>query len=99
MDAFVYLVEVRLHFGDVQDLKGKRKLLKSLKDQLRKRFGAAVAEVDGHDKWQRSTLLVSLVGGSDLRDRGDGLERFIESRCPDGCAFERELLSLEDIRG
>jgi uncharacterized protein YlxP (DUF503 family) len=99
MDAFVYLVEVRLHFGEVQDLKGKRKLVKSLKDQLRKRFGAAVAEVDGHDKWQRSTLLVSLVGGSDLRDRGDGMERFIESRCPDGCAFERELLSLEDIRG
>lgn len=98
MDAFVYLVEVRLHFGEVQDLKGKRKLVKSLKDQLRRRFGAAVAEVDGHDKWQRSTLLCSLVGGADLRERGDGMERFIESRCPDGCAFERELLSLADIR-
>ena len=99
MDAFVYLVEVQLHFGEVQDLKGKRKLVKSLKDQLRKRFGAAVAEVDGHDKWQTSTLLCSLVGGSDIRDRGDGMERFIESRCPDGCSFDRELLSLEDIRG
>jgi uncharacterized protein YlxP (DUF503 family) len=99
MDAFVYLVQVDLHFGEVRDLKGKRKLVKSLKDQLRKRFGAAVAEVDGHDKWQRATLLCSLVGGADLRDRGDGMERFIESRCPDGCSFERELLSLEDIRG
>lgn len=99
MDGFVYLVVVGLHFGDVHDLKGKRKLLKSLKDQLRKRFGAAVAEIDGHDKWQRSTLLCSLVGGSDLRDRGDEMERFIEGRCPDGCSFERELLSLEDLRG
>jgi uncharacterized protein YlxP (DUF503 family) len=98
MRAFVCIVEVRLHFGDVHDLKGKRKLLKSLKDQLRRRFGASVAEVDGQDKWQRSTLVCALVGGSDVGDRADGLERFVESRHPDGASFERDLLSLEDLR-
>jgi uncharacterized protein len=96
--AFVELIEVRLHFGDVQDLKGKRKLVKSLKDGIRRRFGASVAEIDGHDKWQRSTLLCALVGDSELSDRADGLVRFVESRCPDGCVFERDLLSLRDIR-
>jgi uncharacterized protein YlxP (DUF503 family) len=98
MTPFVELIEVRLHFGDVQDLKGKRKLVKSLKDGLRQRFGASVAEIDGHDKWQRSTLLCALVGDGDVSHRADGLVRFVESRCPDGCSFERDLLSLRDIR-
>jgi uncharacterized protein YlxP (DUF503 family) len=95
---FVCLLEVRLHFGETHDLKGKRKLVHSLKTQLRQRFGASVAEVDGHDKWQRATLLCALVGDGDVADRADGMERFIESRCPDGCSFERDLLSLEDVR-
>jgi uncharacterized protein len=96
---FVCLIEARLHFGESQDLKGKRKLVKSLKDSLRQRFGASVAEIDGHDTWQRTTLLLALVGDGEVRDRADGMVRFIESRCPDGCSFERDLLSLTDIRG
>jgi hypothetical protein len=54
--------------------------------------------VDGHDKWQRATLLCALVGDGDVADRVDGMQRFIESRHPDGCSFERDLLSLEDVR-
>jgi uncharacterized protein YlxP (DUF503 family) len=99
VSPFVELIEIRLHFGEVQDLKGKRKHVKSLKDSVRKRFGASVAEIDGHDKWQRSTLLCALVGDSKVSDRADGLVRFVESRCPDGCSVERDLLSLRDIRG
>ena len=99
MTTFVCVVEARLHFGEAQDLKGKRKLVKSLKEQLRRRFGASVAETEGHDKWQRATLVCALVGDSAVGDRADGLERFIESRCPGSCAFERNLLSLGDIRG
>jgi len=99
MTPFVCLVEVRLHFGEIHDLKGKRKLLHSLKDGLRKRFGASVAETDGHDTWQRATLLCALVGDGAVGDRADALQRFVESRHPDGCSFERDLLSLEDLRG
>lgn len=99
MTPFVELIEIRLHFGDVQDLKGKRKLVHSLKDGIRQRFGASVAEIEGHDKWQRTTLLCALVGDGEVTDRADGLVRFVESRCPDGCSFERDLLSLQDIRG
>lgn len=98
MTPFVELIEIRLHLGDVQDLKGKRKLVKSLKDGIRQRFGASVAEVEGHDKWQRCVLLCALVGDGEVSDRADGLVRFVESRCPDGCSFERDLLSLRDIR-
>lgn len=98
MTAYVYVLEARLHFGEIQDLKGKRKLVNSIKTQVRQRFGASVAEIDGHDKWQRSTLLCAVVGDSGTEDRGSELERFIRSRCPDGCHFERDLLSLKDLR-
>ena len=98
MGAFVELIEIRLHFGEVQDLKGKRKLVKSLKDGIRQRFGASVAEIDGHDKWQRSTLVCALVGDGEVGDRADSMVRFIESRCPDSCSFDRDLLSLDDLR-
>jgi uncharacterized protein YlxP (DUF503 family) len=97
--TYVCLVEVRLHLNDSHDLKGKRKVLHSLKAQLRQRFGASVAEVDGQDTWQRSTIVCALVGDAEVRGRADDLERFVESRCPDGCSFERDLLSLADIRG
>ena len=93
------LIEAQLRFGDTHDLKGKRKQLHSLKTQVRQRFGASVAEIDAHDKWQRATLLCALVGDSGTEGRASELERFIESRCPDGCRFERDLLSLNDVRG
>ena len=73
MNPFVCLIEARLHFGESHDLKQKRKELKSLKVLLRQRFGAAVAEIDGHDTWQCSTLLVALVGDGFVGDRADEL--------------------------
>lgn len=96
MTAFVCLLEVELYF-EAHDLKQKRKLVKSLKEQLRKRFGAAVAEIDHHDKWQRAALLCALVGDGEVGDRADAVQRFIESRCPDGCSFARRTLSLNDL--
>ena len=99
MTPYACLIEVHLHLNDSHDLKGKRKVLHSLKAQLRQRFGASVAEVDGQDTWQRSTLVCALVGGPEVRRRADDLERFVEARCPDGCSFERDLLSVSDIRG
>jgi uncharacterized protein len=99
MSAYVCLVEVRLHLNDSGSLKSKRKTIHSLKTQLRQRFGASVAEIDGQDTWQRTTLLCALVGDRGVSARADEVERFVEARCPDGCAFERDLLSLADIRG
>ena len=93
------LLEVQLHVNDSGSLKSKRKVVSSLKTQVRQRFGASVAEIDGHDTWQRAILLCALVGGCDVESRADELERFVESRCPDGCRFERDLLSLADVRG
>ena len=99
MAAYVSLLEIRIHQGQSHGLKEKRKLVHSLKEQIRRRFGASVAEIGGHDTWQLTTLLCALVGDSSVDARTDELARFVESRCPEGCSFERDLLSLEDVRG
>lgn len=97
--AFVCVLEARIHVPDSASLKAKRKVVRSIKDSVRRRFGASVAEIDGHDTWQRSTLLIAVVGDRGLPARVDEIERFIETRCPDGCSFERDLRSLADLRG
>ncbi len=99
MTTYVCVIEARLHFGELHDLKGKRKELHSLKAHLRQRFGATVAETEHHDAWQRSTVVCALVGDASVGSRADQLERYVQSRCPDGASFERDLLTLEDIRG
>jgi uncharacterized protein YlxP (DUF503 family) len=59
--GYVGILTVELHFPQAGSLKGKRKYVKSAKAQLQNRFGAAVAEVDHHDLWQRSRLTVACV--------------------------------------
>jgi uncharacterized protein YlxP (DUF503 family) len=74
-------------------------VVSSLKAQLRQRFVAAVAETEAQDDRRRAVLLCALVGGAEVRERSSELERFVEARCPDGCAFERHVLTLDDLRG
>jgi uncharacterized protein YlxP (DUF503 family) len=59
--GYIGILTVELHFPEAGSLKGKRKFVKSAKAQLQNRFGAAVAEVDHHELWQRSRLTVACV--------------------------------------
>jgi uncharacterized protein YlxP (DUF503 family) len=97
--SFVCFLEIHLHFPENGSLKGKRKELLSLKAQLQRRFGAAVAETDHHDLWQRSTLTAALVGrtASVVDDAGAKLERYVESQFPDGVRVDRALVSGEEV--
>ena len=61
--ARVAVGTVELHLPDVGSLKGKRHVLKGLKDKLRHRFEISVAEVDHHDSWQHATLALACVSG------------------------------------
>ena len=99
--GFVAVLVIELHFPEAGSLKAKRKELSSIKAQLHGRLGAAVAETDHQDLWQRATLTASLTGSS-LRTLGaatDELERWVLARCPDGARVERMLASVEDLRG
>ncbi|HEY6584426.1 MAG TPA: DUF503 domain-containing protein [Gaiellaceae bacterium] len=97
--SYVCLVEIQLHFPDNGSLKGKRKELSSLKAQLQRRFGAAVAETGHHDLWQRSELTAALVGNgiTDLGNRVAALERYVISMFPETATVESRLVSREDL--
>ncbi|NQT94915.1 MAG: DUF503 domain-containing protein [Candidatus Omnitrophica bacterium] len=55
------LLTVELHIPESNSLKAKRRVIKSLKDKLRNKFNASVAEIDHHDKWQLATLAICAV--------------------------------------
>lgn len=99
--AFVVYLELGLFFGEGSDLKGKRKEVQSVKAQLARRFGAAVAETDHHDLWQRATLSCALVardaGGAE--QQADSLERWLWGRFPEGFSVSRCLASDDELLG
>jgi uncharacterized protein len=64
MAARIAVGTVEIHLPDVGSLKGKRHVLKGLKDRLRRRFEIAVAEVDHQDSWERATLGLACVSAS-----------------------------------
>jgi uncharacterized protein len=96
--SFVCILEIQLHFPDNGSLKGKRKEVSSLKAQLQRRFGAAVAETGHHDLWQRSELTAALVGGiTGLSNRVSALERYVISTFPETATVESRLVSRKDL--
>jgi uncharacterized protein YlxP (DUF503 family) len=96
--GYVGILSVELHFPDAGSLKGKRKYVKSAKAQLQQRFGAAVAEVDHHDLWQRCCLTVACVarGHTELHQLLDGAERYLAGQAWELVRVEREVVSLAD---
>src|SRR5438093_11928868 len=52
---------IDLHLPGTGSLKGKRQILLSLKDRLKKTYNVSIAEVDGNDLWQRAILGVACV--------------------------------------
>ena len=97
--GFVAVLVIDVHFPDAGSLKGKRKELSSLKAQLQRRFGAAVAETAHHDLWQRAGLTAALVGRDAglLKDRAAEVERYLWGMFPDGATVECLLISTEDL--
>lgn len=98
--GFVALLVIDLHFPEAESLKSKRRELSSIKAQLHTRLGAAVAEVDHQDLWQRARLTAALTSGSlsTLSAAADGVERWLHDRCPTGVAVQRVIASVEDLQ-
>ena len=96
--GWVGILSAELHFPEAHSLKEKRMHLRSAKAQLQNRFGAAVAEVDHHDVWQRSRITLAVV----TREHGEAerlladAERYLSSRDWELALVERDLVSLDD---
>ena len=96
--GYIGILSAELHFPDAGSLKGKRKYVKSAKAQLQQRFGAAVAEVDHHDLWQRSRLTLACVA----REYGElerllaDAERYLNGQEYELAGVDRRVVTLGD---
>jgi len=74
---FISLLTMELLIPWARSLKDRRSAVRGLKDRLRSRFNASVAEVACQDKWQRATLAVCVVD-SDRRQLEATMTRVIQ---------------------
>jgi len=62
----IAFLTLELRIEGAHSLKDKRQVLRSMKDKLRNKFNVSVAELDASDLWQRATIgVVSLSGSQD----------------------------------
>lgn len=76
------VIRLEIHLPGSSSLKAKRAVVKPLVEGIRQRFGASVAEVGYHDKWQRAEIGVALVSGSAAQAGRvvESVERWVWSR-------------------
>ena len=91
---FVGIVRIELHIPAARSLKDKRSVVKSLKERIRHRVHAAVAEVDHHDLWQRAALGVAVVSGESrqIDELLQAVRNLVEG------TYEAELLDWQENR-
>ena len=96
--GYVGILSVELHFPEAGSLKGKRKYVKSAKAQLQQRFGAAVAEVDHHELWQRARLTVACVARdySGVEKLLDDAERYLHGQEFECSSVERKVVTIDE---
>ncbi|MFV1956336.1 MAG: DUF503 domain-containing protein [bacterium] len=73
---FIGILKLTLYIPESGSLKGKRRVLRSLKDRLKNQFNVSVAEVDHHDLWQKATVAVALVT-TDRRHADKSLQKIL----------------------
>jgi uncharacterized protein len=62
----VGVLRLTLYLPENHSLKGKRQVLRAIKDRVRNKFNVSIAESDGHEMWQRAELGICQIGS----DRG-----------------------------
>lgn len=86
----VAVCRLTLHIYASQSLKDKRRVVQSVSEKIRQKFGTAVAEVDGLDAWQYAVLGIAAVS-EDASKARDIVDRAIEYAR--GIAPEAEVAS------
>ena len=85
------VLTLEMRFEESHSLKDKRHYVRGVKDRLRKSFNVAVAEIDGQDLWQRSTVAAVTISPS--RERAAGVLEAAEQAAAD--ILGRNLVSSE----
>jgi uncharacterized protein len=84
----VGVARITLFIPESHSLKEKRMVLRRIKDRVRSKFNAAIAEVGEHDLWQRASLGLAVVGS----DR-----RFVESALDEVVRFVGSFVETTNI--
>ena len=73
--------KIELYLPMNQDLKGKRRIVKSLTDQIRSRFNVSVSEIENNELWQIATIGIAIISNKIiiLNRTFDQIFSFIES--------------------
>lgn len=83
--AVVCVISIELMVPMSHSLKDKRKQVKSIKEKIKNRFNASVAEIDGLDEWQRSVIGVCMISND---------QRFLQKQYS---AIEELVLEAREI--
>lgn len=75
-------IRMELRVPGAQSLKEKRALLRPHVERVRRMASLSVAEVDGHDYWQRATIGVAIVApdAAHLGSLVDRVRRYFDSQ-------------------
>ena len=76
----VGIVRVVLLIPGAQSLKDKRQVVRSIKERIRERVHAAVAEVEYQDLWQRAAIGIAVVAadGGHARELLNSARRIVD---------------------
>jgi uncharacterized protein YlxP (DUF503 family) len=98
--GYIGILSFELHFPEAGSLKGKRRFVSSTKAQLQNRFGAAVAEVDHHDLWQRARLTMSCVAREhrEVVRLLDEAVRYLNGQDYELVRVERDVVALDKVQ-
>lgn len=74
-------MQVELAIPGAESLKDRRRVVKSVTDRLRRRFGAAVAEVGTADDWHTANIDVAPISrdGKLIRSLATRVRNFVEN--------------------
>jgi len=62
---FVGTIKIELFIPGCKSLKDKRRIINSIKDKVRAKYNVSIAEVGFQEKWQRTTIGVSIVNNKE----------------------------------
>jgi uncharacterized protein YlxP (DUF503 family) len=82
---YLVLITIDLIIADADSLKSKRAVIKRIKDRIKSRFNVSIAEVGELEKWQRSSLAITMVSNEKKKLQQDA------DRLKDG------LLSITEV--
>ncbi len=73
--------KIELYLPMNQNLKGKRRIVKSLSERIRSRFNVSVSEVENNELWQIATIGIAVISNKIiiLNQTFDQIFSFIES--------------------